>query len=198
MSIGSYVYSQENELISLSDFSSPDIVFRDSKENVFKALGLPDKEVNSILCSIDTVFCPKLKYVRSDRKIRLYIYEKLGLKYYSLNGDSLQLVSIDLKKNKKSIVYLRSFVLSHKTRMQSMINEFTLIKDQDYCEHTIEYFDPISRKSKDLIYVNIATYKPMFFSVKFLFNRRERLEYILFGYNNGNIDPVLIGDCDEL
>ena len=193
--IGNSLLSQENNIISLKDFSSTDIVFKDSKANLFQTLGLPDKEFSNILYVVDTITCSKFRYIDSKKNITVYYYYKHGLVYYSMGGDSLQIVSIDLKKNKNNKIYFKNIALSNKVTMQNFIDSFNLVEYEDYENIIHENFDPIYHKSQKNFFINFATHKPAVFSIKFLFDKNKNLEYIDFGYNNGNIIPILIGDC---
>jgi len=195
--IGNSLYSQKDELISLKDFSSTDIVFKDSKANLFQTLGLPDKEFNNILYVVDTITYSKFRYIDSKKNITVYYYYKHGLVYYSMGGDSLQIVSIDLKKNKNNKIYFKDIALSYKVTMQNLIDKFNLVEYDDYEDIIIKDYDPIYLKSQKFFFLNFVTHKPAVFSIKFLFDKNKNLEYIDFGYNNGNIIPILIGNCNR-
>ncbi len=193
---GNSLYSQKDELISLNDFSSTNIVFKDSKANLFQSLGLPDKEFNNILYVVDTIICSKLGYIDSKKNITVYYYYKHGLVYYSMGGDSLQIVSMDLKKNQDYKIYFKDIALSYEVTMQNLIDKFNLVENIDYENIIIKDYDPICYKSKEFFFLNFVTHKPAVFSIKFLFDKNKNLEYIDFGYNNGNIIPILIGNCN--
>ncbi len=194
--IGNSLYSQKDELISLNDFSSTNIVFKDSKANLFQNLGLPDKEINNILYVVDTIICPNLKYLSSKKDITVYFYYKHGLVYYSMGGDSLQIVSMDLKKNQDYKIYFKDIALSYKVTMQNLIDRFNLVENIDYENIIIKDYDPICYKSKEFFFLNFVTHKLGVFSINFFFDNKKKLEYIDFGYNNGNIEPILIGNCN--
>lgn len=191
-------FSQVDTLdVNINEFSSDNVILKDSKKHLFEVLGDPDINRKYELLICDTVYsiggCHSYlkKYICSS----IFFYKKKGLEYFCI-GDSVSLASINFSKQKGAKIYFRDFVLDSNFVMENIINRYSLKKDVDYID---EPFMPFEQDSEGK---NIFSYEISFFSDYFRLdsfhfgfynNKKRALQYIMFPYNyyNSGVKPAI-------